>query len=73
MSNFCFSNLKETDELIFKNLSSKHRSEVCTVSKRFLELSVSVSKTLSKAPILYTITTDEVFKRDWDEIEYFEW
>ena len=50
---FQLTNLKETDELIFSLLSSKHRSEICSVSKYFHKVALFVSKNLSKCPQFY--------------------
>jgi hypothetical protein len=54
--------LPEMAELIFNILSSKTRSEICSVSKMFNMYSIKVSKHLSKCPELYdTIQKDPYY------------
>lgn len=54
--------LPELVELIFNILSSKTRSEICSVSKVFNMYSIKVSKQLSKFPELYdTIQNDSYY------------
>jgi len=64
-----FIGISDLDRYIFTLLSSKTRSEVCSVSKYILELSLTISKLLSKRPELYSICGC-MFRRDTRQFNF---